>query len=445
MHLFVLAVLFSLSAEAQQINPLKDINVDDLGNVDDAFQESFFEALKQKGIENYDRAIKALDVCIAMRPEEAILYFEKAKNYAAQGNTSAAETNYLKALELRPKQQDLLEGLYEVYHATQDYKRALSILDELVEYDSQYIEDKVRIYLQIQEVEKALALLDELDDELGQDEFRTQLRKQAYALSDGDLREKLLNERIAVDPQNPENYLNLIYVYSEEGKTQKAYETAQRLQQFNPEADAVHLALYKFNLEKGEVETALKSLERALKSDQLEAQLKHSVLNDFLIYTKANPQFEPQLDDAITWFSNWEDVDLNEELAAYYLKQKDSSKALEYLAKAYANTPEDFTTIKQYTLLLIESAEFQKAATVAASGLEIYPTQPILYLLNGVANNNSGNHKEAITALETGLDYLLVDPQMEADFYKQLSDSYTKSGNAQKASDYLKRAKALMQ
>ena len=95
MHLFVLAVLFSLSAEAQQINPLKDINVDDLGNVDDAFQESFFEALKQKGIENYDRAIEALDVCIALRPEEAILYFEKAKNYAAQGNTSAAETNYL--------------------------------------------------------------------------------------------------------------------------------------------------------------------------------------------------------------------------------------------------------------------------------------------------------------------------------------------------------------
>ena len=29
---------------------------DDLGNVEDKFQESFFEALKQAGIENYDRA-----------------------------------------------------------------------------------------------------------------------------------------------------------------------------------------------------------------------------------------------------------------------------------------------------------------------------------------------------------------------------------------------------
>ena len=33
---------------------------DDLGNVSDAFQENFFEALKQKGIENYELALEAL-------------------------------------------------------------------------------------------------------------------------------------------------------------------------------------------------------------------------------------------------------------------------------------------------------------------------------------------------------------------------------------------------
>ena len=34
---------------------------DDLGNVSDDFQENFFEALKQKGIENYELALNALD------------------------------------------------------------------------------------------------------------------------------------------------------------------------------------------------------------------------------------------------------------------------------------------------------------------------------------------------------------------------------------------------
>ena len=34
---------------------------DDLGNVSDDFQVHFFEALKQKGIENYELALNALD------------------------------------------------------------------------------------------------------------------------------------------------------------------------------------------------------------------------------------------------------------------------------------------------------------------------------------------------------------------------------------------------
>ncbi|MCH7784482.1 MAG: hypothetical protein IIB06_03565 [Bacteroidetes bacterium] len=37
-----------------------DKPTDDLGFVSDSFQDYFFEALKQKGIENYELALKAL-------------------------------------------------------------------------------------------------------------------------------------------------------------------------------------------------------------------------------------------------------------------------------------------------------------------------------------------------------------------------------------------------
>ena len=40
---------------------------DDLGDFEDEFQELFYEALKQKGIENYDRSAEALLKCIAPR------------------------------------------------------------------------------------------------------------------------------------------------------------------------------------------------------------------------------------------------------------------------------------------------------------------------------------------------------------------------------------------
>ena len=41
----------------------QEINQDNLGNVTDKFQEYFFQALSQRGIENYEKAISALKKC----------------------------------------------------------------------------------------------------------------------------------------------------------------------------------------------------------------------------------------------------------------------------------------------------------------------------------------------------------------------------------------------
>ena len=53
-------VLFLVPIFTLAQDKLGDEPEDDLGNVSDDYQEHFFEALKQKGIENYKRAIVAL-------------------------------------------------------------------------------------------------------------------------------------------------------------------------------------------------------------------------------------------------------------------------------------------------------------------------------------------------------------------------------------------------
>ena len=53
---------------------------DDLGNVEDNFQQHFFEALKLKAIENYDRAIEELKICLQIKDNDAVVYFELGKN-----------------------------------------------------------------------------------------------------------------------------------------------------------------------------------------------------------------------------------------------------------------------------------------------------------------------------------------------------------------------------
>ena len=96
--------------------------------------------------------------------------------------------------------------------------------------------------------------------------------------------------------------------------------------------------------------------------------------------------------------------------------------------------------LKNTLLLQIDFNKFDAAASTSKSALEIFPAQPILYLLNGVANNQLEQPELAIESLETGIDYLFDDPQMEKDFYTQLQIAYQKKGDTKKAQLYADKA-----
>ncbi|MFX0555989.1 tetratricopeptide repeat protein [Maribacter sp. CXY002] len=68
----------------------------------DDFQEKFFEALKQKGIQNYDRAINALLSCIELTTEKDVISHELSKTYLLDKQYIAAEQHALDAIKGNP-------------------------------------------------------------------------------------------------------------------------------------------------------------------------------------------------------------------------------------------------------------------------------------------------------------------------------------------------------
>jgi len=97
-QLYILILLIGIVIIPQPSYAQEGLNKksdDDLGNVEDEFQEYFFEALKQKGIENYDRAVDALHKCLNLNNKLPVIYFELGKNYSRLKNFGAAEEHYL--------------------------------------------------------------------------------------------------------------------------------------------------------------------------------------------------------------------------------------------------------------------------------------------------------------------------------------------------------------
>jgi len=64
---------------------------DDLGNVSSKFQDLFYEALQERAIENYGKAVTALQKAIDIDDSYSILYFELGKNYNKLKNFGEAE------------------------------------------------------------------------------------------------------------------------------------------------------------------------------------------------------------------------------------------------------------------------------------------------------------------------------------------------------------------
>ncbi len=446
--LYILLFFFGIVTFPQNTYAQVDFNKrpdDDLGNVEDTFQEYFFEALKQKGIENYQKSADALLKCIEINDSDPVLYYELGKNYMQLKNFGAAEDAFKEAVSKAPKNEWYLDELYGVYVQQDDMNKALRTVKQLVEYHPDYKQDLASLYIQLEKYKDALKILDEMDSKLGYSEDRDYLRNQIYNITGNDEdRIENLEERVKSNPEDESNYLRLIYRYSETGETQKAFDTAKRLHASNPESQLVHLALYKFYLDGNETENAIKSMKVVLTSSFIKPEAKTKVLNDFVKFVGKNPQYESDLVEVTALISDDKSVKTLLELGDYYLKSNDKAKALSYYEEALQQEPNAFKTIRDVLLLQIDLNKDKEAAAKSKNALDIFPSQPILYLINGVANNKINEPKKAIESLEIGLDFLVENPKMEADFYKQLSESHKQLNNISQSQTFAKKAEALL-
>jgi len=417
--------------------------------VSDAFLESFYEALKQKSIENYALAITALERAQKESggnlQADAIVFFEFAKNQIKLKQYNQAEINLEKVLRQEPENQDVLETLYDLYYLTREYNKAIVLVKKLIVYDQDYKEDLANLYQRTKQYEKALLLLEQLEASWGESVYRTALRKQIFRQTGNTLGAiNNAEKKRKNNPANEREYLNLIYLYSENGNPEKAYQTALELQNKFPNSILVHLALYKFHLDQGNTMGAMASMKKVFNSRVIEKESQYKVLGDFLTFVQQNPQYQAELEGIVEVFSKDNNGQVFEKIADYYLSKGNKELALTFYQKGIEVDSDNFSLLKNTLLLQLEFNRFAAAKNLSASSLEVFPAQPVLYLLNAKANNNLQDFKAAINALEIGLDYLFDNAELEKEFYEQLAVAYTGLGHTIKAANFAKKAAEIL-
>ena len=270
------------------------------------------------------------------------------------------------------------------------------------------------------------------------------MRNRIYAVT-GRKKDQIenLEERIENNPDKESNYLALIYRYSENNEKEKAFEIAKELLKTNPNSQVVHLALYKFYLADNNADKAIESMKIVVKSTKIKPEAKLKVLTDFVQFVSDNPQYETDLVEVTAMVSDTNNSKALIELGQYHLTKNNKPKALEYFEAALHLEPANFGVLRNVMLLYIDLQKYNEAELKSSEALQNYPTQPLFYLINGVAQNALNQPKKAIEPLEIGLDYIIDDTKMEADFYNQLSKAYTLLNNTVKAKAFTDKAKQI--
>ena len=432
--LYIFITLLSLlTTQAQEVRN------DDLGDVSDAFQTDFFEAIKQKGIENYDKAIDLLEKCNIEQPNNAAVNFELGKNYYELDKLQLAENALQKANSLKPNNQWILETLYSLYRSQKNNSKVIVTLENLNQVHPKYATALVEFYYKNQQHDEALVLLNKLDEK-GTNKNREQLRHQVYLHGSRYTEQtKYLEQKTINKTATEADFVKLIYAYSRLKNQQKSFNSAIVYSKTYPNSEVPHLSLYKFYMNDNAIDKAIVSMNSVLKSEVLHENEKSRVLNDFFNFTKKNTSYLPQLEKATELYP---DVSIISKMALLY-SSTNNEKATEYISSITKNNATNFDDLKLLGTVFLKENRIEDALKNSEKALSLFPAQPIFYLQQAKAQNKKNQAKAAIESLELGLDYLIDNPTLEAEFYTEMAKGYEILKDKKKQETYLQKAKKL--
>ncbi len=280
------------------------------------FQTHFFEALKQKTIKNYGKAIESLELCNEIDVANVAVFFEFSKNHLELNNYFEAELFIDKALQQEPENRYLLQHKVAVLKAQRNFSKAIDVQKKILKIQPKESEEMVFLYIQNQNFEEAESLIAKME----------------------------------------ENAM-----------------TTLRLKSFK----------------------------------------------SFLENRKTAQQF------------------INKPVKAAI-----ENKDIETLKKSFSENKE-YKIVQEILIQEEKEALFEQVYADSKVALELFPEQPFLYKMNGLALNKLGKYNEAIAVLSIGIDFVIDNSAMEADFYEQLFVSHEKLGNKSEAIKYKQRAAAL--
>ncbi len=391
------------------------------------------DAVKDKNIGNFENAITKLNKLIEKNPKSDVAYYQLSLIYVAMENFNAALENGKKAYELAPQNEWIILNLTEIYEATKQYSLAIKLREELIAKNPQnieyyyYLAEEYRMSGRLEDaintyskVEKQMGVSEELS--LEKHRLWRMLKKPENAAAE-------IQKLIDAFPAENRYPLILGDYYLKNSQFDKAKTQFNKALTLDNMATYMSLAEY-YKLTKDN-DSSFFCLKKAFAEPDVNIDLKIPVLLSYYDLIQKHPSMmndaNSLLDSmAIAHSDNPKYWSVKADFA---LLDNQPKKAKQAFVEVLKYDQSKYIIWEELLKIWANEEQFDSVIIYSNKAIELFPSQPFLFYVRGVASYMKADYNNAIQSLEMGKGLVLEPNGMYLEMFIYLGESYHKLNN----------------
>ena len=438
MKLRNITILLSFLLFFSACNTLKHKSDNGISDRDKVNRTSMLiDAVKDKNIGNYESAITKLNKLINSDPKNDVAHYQLSLVWQLQNKFDQALDFAKNAYNLNPKNQWYKLNLVEIYEKLKQFQLASKLREELVVENPQnidYMYDLVVDYIYSDRWEDAINTYTKIEKQIGITEevslakhrLWMHIKKPVNAANE-------IQQLINAFPAENRYPLMLGDLYFKNKMLEKAKEQYDKALAMNNFSTYMSLAEYYQTL--GKSDSTYACLSKAFAEPTVSIDLEIPVMLSYYDLSRKKPELKsqiyPLLDSIVK--AHPDDPKGWSMMADFFMKDERQNDAKLAFYKVLEFDQSKYVVWEQLLSILASEKNFDTVLIYSNKAIELFPSQPFLFYVKGVAHYMKQQYLDAISAFETGKSLVLEPNSMYLEMFIYLGESYHKTKNNERS------------
>ncbi len=392
----------------------------------------FLEALRMKEKGDLDAAFEMYNHCLDIYPKGAATLFEIARFHAFLGNPAKSEECLKQAVAADPKNFWYKQTLAGYYQGKNKHLQAIEVYEDMAKQFPSRLEPLialVELYDRTQDYQQVINTLNRLETLDGKSEQISMEKFRMYLAMKNDTEAFREIENLAKEYPYDMRYLTILGdVYLDNGKTEEAYQTFQKVLQTEPGYAPAMLSMATYYEKQGQDSLYRAQLDTILLNEDIASDAKMNIMRQLIVRSEQGDRDSTKIGNLFTTIlkGKQENADIAMLAAQYFLTKQMNEEAKPVLHQVLAIDPENKPARLQLLSFAIGQQDMEEVIRICAPALEYTPDVLEFYYYMGLAYHQLDKTDEALNVFQRGVGQVTdqSDKTLVSDFYAIMGDLY---------------------